>query len=138
MQSIVGYVLLNLHKEVGRLGGSLHMEKMLMYSSPFQLWFTIFLKRELFISCWAAIKINLQVVDPPNLKVLEIGRCPNLRDICCESCLTYVRRSRKWIAPNLRELTLGDDICSFFIFEPHKHSNYSLQLRLDYSLVRSL
>ncbi|KAL7140418.1 hypothetical protein ABFS83_09G119700 [Erythranthe nasuta] len=79
--------------------------------------------------------INLQVVDPPSLKVLEIVDCPNIKSLVISSTnlvsCTYIGKkisSPFKNVPNLSDLTLGGKFCTSFIYEPNKHSSYSLQL----------
>ncbi|KAI3455716.1 hypothetical protein Pfo_012379 [Paulownia fortunei] len=79
---------------------------------------------------------NLQVVDPlPNLKVLEISECLNIQslEISAMSLVSFTYEGNEISLPfkkipNLSELTLGGNFCKSFIYEPNKHSSYSVQL----------
>ncbi|KAL7100147.1 hypothetical protein ACP275_09G129400 [Erythranthe tilingii] len=79
---------------------------------------------------------NLEVVDPlPNLKELEISDCHNLESmkIYAMSLVSCTYQGREIglpfkRTPNLTELTLGEEFFQSFMFEPNKHSSYSVQL----------
>ncbi|KAL7100296.1 hypothetical protein ACP275_09G138300 [Erythranthe tilingii] len=79
---------------------------------------------------------NLKVVDPLlNLNQLEISDCVNLEslEISVKNLVSCTYQGREISSPfkktpNLTELTLGGEFCQSFIFEPNKHSSYSVQL----------
>lgn len=88
---------------------------------------------------------NLQVIDPPSLRVLEICRCFNIQSLEISAAdlvsLTYGGAKRSLLlkkVPNLHELNICDDICTDFIVEPREHWSYSVQLEklvLDFRLL---
>ncbi|KAL8530511.1 hypothetical protein ACS0TY_007519 [Phlomoides rotata] len=89
---------------------------------------------ELCISDSLATK-KLRVVDPPNLKALEIRKCPYLQTLeifaLKLASLAYEGVKNALLLnkiPNLCELTLGSGVCVSFISEPQAHSHYSVQL----------
>ncbi|KAL8548217.1 hypothetical protein ACS0TY_007514 [Phlomoides rotata] len=84
---------------------------------------------------FALEKDKLRVVDPPNLKALEIKKCPYLQTLEISALklasLAYEGVKNALLLnkiPNLCELTLGSGVCVSFISEPQAHSHYSVQL----------
>lgn len=88
---------------------------------------------------------NLQVVDPPSLRVFEISRCFNFQrlEISALSLVSLTYGGRKQSLqlrsiPNLAELNICDDFCTDFIVQPKEHWSYSAQLEklvLDFRLL---
>ncbi|GFP96015.1 hypothetical protein PHJA_001745600 [Phtheirospermum japonicum] len=79
---------------------------------------------------------NLKFADPlPNLRVLEVSNCPKIQslEISLTNLVSCTYQGSKDIfrfkeIPNLTELTLGGDFARSFIYEPKRHTSYSVQL----------